>query len=238
MKWRGVTAFRLAVDPEGKPIRCDIADSSRFDVLDQATCERLLARAKFAPARNDKDKSGERTYVGRVRWVIPEGAADNPTSEHFGRILFTFDQAGKISSCRMVIEVPTGTGPTPQPPCNHIAESVPPALATTVLGKTAGAPAGGEMLSATAFTPELRARVLAARPGYEQLALSVYRFTVTKDGVLGACKIEEQRGLDSMIANSCQAMTGRRFDPPFSALDKDGVATGWQIIRTLLKTGP
>jgi len=34
----------------------------------------------------------------------------------------------------------------------------------------------------------------------------------------------------------CLQARGKNFDPPFSALDKDGVASGWHIMRVLLKT--
>jgi hypothetical protein len=40
-----------------------------------------------------------------------------------------------------------------------------------------------------------------------------------------------------MISGGCLPISASKFDPPFSAIDKDGVATGWQIFRVLLKTG-
>lgn len=234
----GVTAFRLAVDPEGRPTRCDIATSSGFDVLDKATCERLMTRARFSPSRGGKVGTAERAYVGRVRWVMPEDVTPPaPVSERFGRLLLSFDPAGKLSSCRMVIDVPIAATPPPQPPCKLLEESMPPAFTDAVKGTAAGSQVEAELQTAITFTPELRARVLATRPGYEQLALSVHRFTVTKEGTLGKCIFEEQRGIESMIGNNCMTMDAGKFDPPFSAFDKDGIATGWQITRALLKTG-
>lgn len=226
----GTTAFRLAVDAAGKPVRCDIAESSGFDILDTATCERLLAKAKFSPPRNRTGGPAESVYIGRVRWVIPgDRLSAAPKSEHFGRVLLTFDPAGKLSSCRWALQ---GAA---EAPCPKPMEMVPPDLVSEIRANAAGASIEAELQSAIAFTPDLRARVLTPRPGYKQLSLNVYRFTVTKEGTLGTCRYEEQRGIASMISDSCGNIASAKFDPPFSAIDKDGVATGWQIYRVLVK---
>jgi protein TonB len=68
----GKVTFRLAIDASGKVKSCDIQSSSGHPGLDAATCDRLMRRASFDPAR---DSSGERvagSYTGTVRWVIPE----------------------------------------------------------------------------------------------------------------------------------------------------------------------
>jgi len=68
----GVVAFRLAIDASGKATGCEIVHSSGHPGLDSATCDKLMRRASFDPAR---DASGDRVsgfYTGTVRWVIPE----------------------------------------------------------------------------------------------------------------------------------------------------------------------
>lgn len=67
----GVVAFVLKVDKGGKPTSCRIRRSSNVDELDAATCELVMARAKFFPA---KDKNGhfvESEYRSAVRWQLP-----------------------------------------------------------------------------------------------------------------------------------------------------------------------
>ena len=68
----GAVAFRLSVSANGKVTGCEVLRSSGHPGLDAATCDKLMRRASFDPAR---DGSGDRvagTYTGTVRWVIPE----------------------------------------------------------------------------------------------------------------------------------------------------------------------
>ncbi|MCB2049771.1 MAG: energy transducer TonB [Novosphingobium sp.] len=68
----GTVTFRLLLDASGKPRDCEILRGSGHPGLDAATCDKLIRRASFEPAR---DGSGERvasSYTGTVRWVIPE----------------------------------------------------------------------------------------------------------------------------------------------------------------------
>ena len=68
----GVVAFRLAIDANGRATRCEIVKGSGHPGLDAATCDKLMQRSSFDPAR---DASGEHVashYTGTVRWVIPQ----------------------------------------------------------------------------------------------------------------------------------------------------------------------
>lgn len=232
----GVTSFRLSVDATGKPSRCDIVESSGFDVLDRATCERLMANARFSPPSDRAGKPTEGTYTNRVRWVMPEGGI--PTvSENFESMLLSIDEAGNVTSCRIVLHVPTTAATSAEKPCGHRVEAPLQAVGMEFRGNYKGASAEVEIQQADVFTPALRARVLSPMPGYEQRALNVYHFTVTKDGKLGQCSYEEQRGSDRMVTDYCGRSRSANFDPPFAAFDKDGVASGWHIMRVLLKNG-
>jgi hypothetical protein len=231
----GITAFRLVVDPAGKPSRCDIVESSGFDTLDAATCQRLLANAHFSPARDRAGKPIEGTYSSRVRWAMPR-EAQLPVTERFASLLLSIDQAGNVTSCRTVIHLPTEAKTSDGNLCERASKSMPQALGREFRGNFHGASADVEVRLADAFTPALRARVLSPVPGYEQRGLNIYRFTVASDRTIGQCRYEEQRGSDLLAADFCLAATREIFDPPFSAFDKDGVASGWHIMRVLLKT--
>jgi len=231
----GNTSFKLTVDTTGKPSRCDIVESSGFDVLDRATCERLMGNAKFSPSHNRAGNVVESTFSSRVRWVLPDG--DKPTvSERYFSTKLSVDLAGKVTSCRMAFYVPTAMAALSDKPCGPGMEP-PPAFILELLGNHPALSTEIELQQADAFTPELRARVLAPKPGYEQRALNVYHFTVTKGGKLGQCSYTEQRGIDHFATDYCGPAHDNSYDPPFSAFDKDGVANGWHIARALLKTG-
>lgn len=67
----GTTGFRVTVGPDGRVTDCQISSSSGHPDLDQATCDNVRRRARFAPAlEGGQPTTG--TYSNRVRWVIPK----------------------------------------------------------------------------------------------------------------------------------------------------------------------
>ncbi len=67
----GSTQFRLHVSYKGKPVACDIMRSSGYPVLDAKTCEIMMKRAEFVPARSGYGKPTYGTYVSRIHWGSP-----------------------------------------------------------------------------------------------------------------------------------------------------------------------
>jgi TonB family protein len=230
----GITGYSLTVDQTGNPRRCDIAKSSGFDVLDAATCQRLMAKARFSPGRDAAGKAVGGTYAGRVTWILP-GNGTFRESEMFASLVFSIDRTGAITSCRMVVHVPTNTSAPPNVVCGKEMGTPPPPLGLELRGNYQGAIAEVEFQQGIAFTPALRERLLAPAPGYEQRALNVYHFTVGRDGTVGQCRYEEQRGSGQWALDFCTQARGKKYDPPFSAFDKDGVAQGWHVMRIVLK---
>lgn len=76
--------FSLLVSPAGMVEHCEIRRSSGFQDLDRKTCDALVARAKFVPA---KDETGLTTYSifeGRTSWNVgrqTEAAVFDPDLE-------------------------------------------------------------------------------------------------------------------------------------------------------------
>ena len=231
----GITSFRLTVDRAGTPSRCEIVVSSGFDMLDDAACERIMAKARFSPARDRAGQPVDGTYANRVRWAPPPGGR-LPIGENFASMLLTIDQTGKVTSCRMALHVPAVTSASDENPCENASRSLPPALALAFRSGFQGPSAAVEFQIADAFTPAFRAHVLAPLPGYEQRGLNIHSVTVARDGKVGECSYQEQRGSDLLIADFCGDARRGIYDPPFAAFDKDGIAHGWHIIRVLLKT--
>jgi hypothetical protein len=136
-----------------------------------------------------------------------------------------------------VLHVPAESVTSAENLCEQAFNSPPPALGLEFRGNFQGPSADVEIQLADVFTPALRARVLSPMSGYEQRGLNIHRFTVTGDGKLGQCSYEEQRGSVFLATDFCGEAGRQNFDPPFSAFNKDGVASGWHIMRVLLKTG-
>lgn len=234
----GTTGFSLSVDTTGAPTGCAITQSSGFDVLDAATCDRLMANARFAPPRDRNGKPVAGVYANRVRWMLPD-RAQTPMSERYASILLKFDRAGKILSCRAEFHFPASVAlPFGDDICAGAVNSpLSLALGAELGGAFVGPSAEVEIRMADAFTPALRAQVLAPAPGYAQLALDIHQFTVDRDGEPGDCSYAEQRGSGRLVQDFCGTVRGARFDPPFAAFDANGVAHGWHIVRVLRKTG-
>lgn len=68
----GVVRVRLSVSADGRPTGCDIIASSGFDLLDSATCDKLMRRAKFEAATDETGAKVAGSYTTSVRWQIPE----------------------------------------------------------------------------------------------------------------------------------------------------------------------
>lgn len=66
----GITAFKLSLGANGRPISCAVTESSGHEELDSAACRLMVDRAKFdmsnVPATNPAP-----TYSSRVRWTLP-----------------------------------------------------------------------------------------------------------------------------------------------------------------------
>lgn len=230
----GTTAYSLTIDPTGVPSRCDITGSSGFDVLDAATCQQLMAKARFSPGRDAAGKPLGGTYLGRVTWKVPDGLISRE-SEMFASLLFSIDRSGAITACRMLVHVPTPKRLSPDVPCGTEASLPPPSLGMALRGSDQRPLVEVEYRGGVAFTPALRAQILAPMPGYEQRALNIYHFTVGRDGKVGQCSYEEQRGDAQWVQDVCRQIRGKIYDPPSAAFDKDGVAQGWQVVRMLVK---
>ena len=69
--WEGDVVAELTVDATGKARDCTVAVSSGHKVLDDATCDVLIKRARFKPGQ-DKDGNPveERVRAPAIRWRL------------------------------------------------------------------------------------------------------------------------------------------------------------------------
>ncbi|MGV1683976.1 TonB family protein [Sphingopyxis sp. NJF-3] len=68
----GVVGFRLTVDADGLPSGCDVTASSGHADLDEKTCQLLMERARFTPARDENGQKVASSYTNRIRWQLPD----------------------------------------------------------------------------------------------------------------------------------------------------------------------
>ena len=66
----GVTAFRLAVGPDGRVTGCEVTASSGSSLLDDTACRLLTRRARFNAAKATGGEAIASSYPGRFRWQI------------------------------------------------------------------------------------------------------------------------------------------------------------------------
>jgi hypothetical protein len=68
---QAIVNFRLSVDAAGVPTACDVQLSYSGEAFDKHTCDLLMARARFEPARDTKGLPVASYYVNTVKWYLP-----------------------------------------------------------------------------------------------------------------------------------------------------------------------
>ncbi|WP_295636016.1 energy transducer TonB [Novosphingobium sp.] len=69
---QGVTGFSVTVGPDGRVRDCVVTQSSGSQELDRATCAKVSARARFAPAKDASGSAVTSAYANTIRWDIPK----------------------------------------------------------------------------------------------------------------------------------------------------------------------
>lgn len=97
-KQEGTTRYELDVDASGEPTACRIIKSSGHQALDDRTCELVLKRARFNPARDDAGNAVPGSISGLVGWDLGLVPISQPAYAGFG-VTVVFDDAGAVTSC-------------------------------------------------------------------------------------------------------------------------------------------
>jgi TonB family protein len=69
---QGVVEFELDISPEGRAVNCRVIRSTTGQLLNLRTCQAMLFRARFRPARDAAGNPVADTISSRVRWMLPE----------------------------------------------------------------------------------------------------------------------------------------------------------------------
>ena len=70
-KNEGMTIFLLTIGADGITAGCRIVGSSGFASLDERTCELMLSRSAFHPAKDAEGRAVPSFYMNKVRWQVP-----------------------------------------------------------------------------------------------------------------------------------------------------------------------
>jgi TonB family protein len=98
----GKVMYRVEVGPDGRATACEIAAGTADEDLNKVTCDLVLARARFQPARDAEGRPLPSQYKGGVSWKIPHG--DNgPVA--FRRATIEIAADGTPSACRVLAKV-------------------------------------------------------------------------------------------------------------------------------------
>jgi protein TonB len=78
--WEGAVVVDLIIRADGRPRSCHIVRSSGHQVLDVATCEIMIKRARFTPARDSNGRAVEDTFrTPPIKWLLADPAPEpNP----------------------------------------------------------------------------------------------------------------------------------------------------------------
>jgi TonB family protein len=70
-RWQGTVVTELTVATNGFPKACRVTKSSGYKILDDKTCELLITRAKFLPAKDEQGNPKEDiVHVPPVTWSL------------------------------------------------------------------------------------------------------------------------------------------------------------------------
>lgn len=205
----GIVSFSLAIDRDGRVTRCTVTTSSGSAALDHATCTIIQRRARFTPARDARGKAVEDFTTGRIRWDLP-APPPLPVADQHQRLVFTFDEGGKVSSCRVE---PVPAKPVPSGLCARMTD-----LAALVAAErtSSGAPKGSEAVieSGTLVGGAGAARRLGTGPGEKRLHLSAAAFDIDASGKVVRCAAAHGTSRPDAVTASCAG----KFQPTFVPL--------------------
>jgi len=95
----GKVRVKVEVDVAGRPIACEILESSGSAEIDGGTCALLVEKGRFAPATDRKGKRVAGNFVRAIRWQLEERKALAVIDSHV-RTIFTLGKSGEVTGCR------------------------------------------------------------------------------------------------------------------------------------------
>lgn len=93
----GTVGVRVRVDVNGRVSDCQVTSSSGSDLLDQQTCDVIVSRAVYEPARDRRRRPVAAHQSHKIRWLLPEPEpAEIITAS---KIALTVSADGNVRDC-------------------------------------------------------------------------------------------------------------------------------------------
>ena len=77
--WEGTARVQLQISEQGRVSGCKILESSGHPVLNSRTCEIMVQRARFKPARNGRGVAVPDTVEQTITWALEDPEPELPT---------------------------------------------------------------------------------------------------------------------------------------------------------------
>lgn len=95
--------FKIAVNPSGTPIDCEIMQTSGSKDLDKEICIHLMSNSRFQPARDSQENPVSGEWTSRIRFATsPSIAPDRPGLSYESEFEYRVDKSGKAIECRSI----------------------------------------------------------------------------------------------------------------------------------------
>jgi TonB family protein len=205
---QGTSSFRLDVDKNGVVTGCTITGSAGAQILDDAVCTLLKARARFHPALDEQGKPIAASYFNRFRWELP--TPDRIVLASWAHdYRYTIGTGGEILSCT---EARYGA-PPPQKPMGCAPANAPPRELLKGLRGTATGPVTivERYEHAVIGMPMPTMPPLGA--AFKPIEVRRMRMAVEPGGDPAACYVDWGRGEVTVSAAECR-YAGAYFPAP------------------------
>lgn len=70
---QGTVAMQIAIDADGRVQSCEVTQTSKSEVLDEAACRGMVDYARYYPARDHSGKPIADSMTQSIRYVLPDG---------------------------------------------------------------------------------------------------------------------------------------------------------------------
>lgn len=97
----GVVRVTLAIDENGLPIGCRVEEAAAEPSLNIATCDLLMARAKFTPALDKGGQAVTDIHIARVAWKLPANVDEKMPFEAYEHIVRVRSTPQGVTHCEV-----------------------------------------------------------------------------------------------------------------------------------------
>lgn len=210
----GQVRFRIEVDAAGTATKCRIVEPSGVATLDQPTCDLLLAKARFAPAKDRRGRPVAGSYSRVVRWQTEQIELWR-VADRSQRIILRVDAASK-PQCRL--EESPGDANDPRT-CAYYVDT--PSVVLALARQLAAYPGSRDEWELVWHNgwfvpggPAGEGEAIGSHSGETLFERTRARLTIDPAGKVTAClPIERGQQNDAAWIKACAAMKQERFEP-------------------------